>query len=256
MECEAARTHLADRLTGELTPEAARALDEHLRACPACAREAVSIAQTWALLADVPAAPADSARMRARLDDALHVRPVVPRWWMAHGLQAAAALVLVALGFLAGRETMRTPAMDPALGELREELRVTRQMVSLSLLQQQSASERLRGITYTSQIEQPGGEIVTALLDTLMHDPDANVRLKSVDALKRFADRENVRRVAAAALTDQASPPLVQIALIDFLVDANDRGAVESLRRLSQDTMVHQAVRARAVRGLQQIRVM
>lgn len=126
-------------------------------------------------------------------------------------------------------------------------------MVSLSLLQQQSASERLRGITYTTQIERPDGELLAALLDTLMHDPDSNVRLRTIEALKRFADRDNVRRAAVDTLAQPTSAPLVQIALIDFLVEANDRNAVSSLRQVADDVMTDKAVRAHAKWGLQQI---
>jgi hypothetical protein len=252
MECEAARAQLADRLTGTLTHEASAALDEHLRACRSCEAEAGVATDTWALLGDIPAAHADSAAMRARFDRILDVSAPPSRLWMTHGLQAAAAVTLVALGFLAGRQTLPN-APDPALGDLREELRATRQMVSLSLLQQQSASERLRGITYTSQIDRPGGELLGALIDTLLHDPDVSVRLKTIDALKRFADRDNVRRAAVDALNVPMSSPHVQIALIDFLVEANDRNSAASLRRLADDTMVDKAVRARAAWGLQHI---
>jgi hypothetical protein len=253
MECEAARAQLADRLTGTLAREAAAALDEHLRSCAACAAEAGAVTDTWALLGDIPSATPDSAAMQARFDRILEASAPAPRWWMAHGLQAAAAVILVALGFLAGRQTMPAPTPDSALSELREELRATRQMVSLSLLQQQSASERLRGISYTSQIDRPGGELVGALIDTLLHDPDVNVRMKTIEALKRFADRDNVRRAAADALAVPASSPYLQIALIDFLVEANDRTSAASLRRLANDTMVDKAVRARAAWGLQHI---
>jgi hypothetical protein len=263
MECEAARAQLADRLTGTLAPEAAAALDEHLRSCATCAVDASAVTDTWTLLGDIPAAEPDSAAMRARFDRILEASTPAPRpvrrsplgdggWW-AHGLQAAAAVILVALGFLGGRQTMPAPAPDPGLSELREELRATRQMVSLSLLQQQSASERLRGISYTSQIDRPGGELVSALIDTLLHDPDVNVRLKTIDALKRFADRDNVRRAAVDALAVPASSPYLQIALIDFLVEANDQNSAPSLRRLADDTMVDKAVRARAAWGLQHI---
>ena len=253
MECEAARAQLADRLTGALAPEMSAALDEHLRSCARCEAEARAVAETWTLLGDIPGADADSAAMRARFDRILNVSTPARHGWMAHGLQAAAAVILVALGFLAGRQTMPAPAQDPALSELREELRATRQMVSLSLLQQQSASERLRGITYTAQIDRPGGELVSALIDTLLHDPDMNVRLRTIDALKRFADRENVRRAAVNALAEPTSAPLVQIALIDFLVEANDRNAVTSLRHVADDAMTDKAVRAHAKWGLQQI---
>ena len=127
-----------------------------------------------------------------------------------------------------------------------------RQMVTLSLLQQQSASERLKGVSFTGLIEQPGSEVTLALLDTLMHDPNVNVRLATIDALKRFAAGENVRRGAIEALNRQTSP-LVQIALIDFVVDTNGRDAADTLRRLSSDPMLDQAVRGRAAQALQKI---
>ena len=253
MECETARAQLADRLTRTLEPKAAAALDEHLRSCATCAAEAGGMEDTWALLGDIAAAEADSAAMRARFDRIVDAAAPTPRWWMVHGIQAAAAAVLLAVGFLVGRETGPQPRADPAINELREELRATRQMVSLSLLQQQSASERLRGISYTAQIDRPDGELVGALIETLLHDPDVNVQLKTIDVLKRFADRDNVRRAAVDALTEPASSPLVQIALIDFLVELNERSSSASLRRLADDTMVDKAVRARAAWGLQHI---
>jgi HEAT repeat protein len=90
------------------------------------------------------------------------------------------------------------------------------------------------------------------LLDALMHDPNVNVRLASVDALRRFAERENVRRGALDALPRQTSP-LVQIALIDFLVEVSGRESAASLRNLSQDPMLDPTVRERAVWALQQV---
>jgi hypothetical protein len=156
------------------------------------------------------------------------------------------------LGVGIGRQTAPPPAADPQLAMLREELRDMRQMVTLSLLQQQSASERLKGVSFTAQIEQPGGEVTLALLDTLMHDPNVNVRLATIDALRRFAARENVRLGMIEALARQTSP-LVQIALIDYVVETNDRGAADTLRRLSNDPMLDQAVRGRATQALQQI---
>ena len=253
MECEAARAQLADRLTATTVADTSAGLEEHLQTCATCAREAQESADTWARLADIPPPQADSASMRARFDAIAPPSPASHAAWTTYGLQSAAAILLLVGGFVAGRQTSPAPVIEPAIAELREELRATRQMVSLSLLQQQSASERLRGITYTSQIDRPGGELVSALLDTLMHDPDVNVRLKSIEALKRFADRENVRLAAAEALTERASAPLVQIALIDFLVEANDRNSAVSLRQLADDAMADKAVRAHAVWGLQHI---
>jgi HEAT repeat protein len=233
-----------------------------VRTCPACAAEADGLDETWQMLATVSADRPDSAAMRARFDAALggyqhglgvqSARPGRFARIRTYGLQFAAAAAVLVLGVSIGRQTAPPPAADPQLALLREELRDMRQMVTLSLLQQQSASERLKGVSFTTQIEQPGSEVTLALLDTLMHDPNVNVRLATIDALKRFAARENVRRGVMEALTRQTSP-LVQIALIDFVVETNGRDAADTLRSLSSDPMLDQAVRGRAIQALQQI---
>ena len=156
------------------------------------------------------------------------------------------------IGVGLGRVLTLVPSSSPEIAELRQELRDTRQMVTLSLLQQQSASERLKGVTSSSQLEQPGSEVVSALVETLRHDPNVNVRLASVDALRRFGGRDAVRRDVVAALPQQESP-LVQIALIDFLLEAQGPEAASVLRRLADDMMLDKAVRDRAARGLRQV---
>jgi hypothetical protein len=272
MRCEEIHAHLADHLAGTLAPDVSGEVAEHLRTCRACAAEADGLDETWQMLGTVPADRPDSAAMRARFDAVLDgysrstwgpalagplLRVESARSGgfariRAYGLQAAVAAAVLVLGVGIGRQTAPPSAADPQLAMLGEELRDMRQMVTLSLLQQQSASERLKGVSFTSQIERPGGEVTLALLDTLMHDPNVNVRLATIDALKRFAASENVRRGAIEALSRQSSP-LVQIALIDFVVETTGRDAADMLRRLSNDPMLDEAVRGRATRALQQI---
>jgi len=69
-----------------------------------------------------------------------------------------------------------------------------KQMVMLSLLKQQSASERLRGVNWSYQIEQPDEQVLSALLRALDSDPNVNVRLAAVDALQQFARRALVKK--------------------------------------------------------------
>ena len=261
MRCEEIDAHLSDHLAGTLAPDAAGEVAEHLRTCPACAAVADGLDETWQMLGTVAADRPDSAAMRARFDAALdgyrqgldveHARPRRFARFRTNSLLAAAAAAVLVVGVTIGRQNA-TPAIDPQLAMLRDELRDMRQMVTLSLLQQQSASERLKGVSFTSRIERPGGEVTLALLDALMHDPNVNVRLATIDALKRFAGSEQVRHGAIEALASQTSP-LVQIALIDFVVEANGRDAADTLRRLSLDPMLDQAVRGRATKALQQI---
>jgi anti-sigma factor RsiW len=270
MQCEDVHANCADYLDGTLSPDAASEVASHLDRCPDCAGEIEELRSTWEMLGAIPAATADSAAMRARVDAAIagyrqgvddgpgpHVtdrlHALKPSWYAPRMFaQAAAAAALLILGVLLGRQTVAPSAPDPQLAALRGELHDMRQLMTLSLMQQQSASERLKGVTWTSQIEAPGGEVVTALLEALIHDPNVNVRLASIDALARFAERDLVRRGAVDALDRQTSP-LVQMALINFVVDGRQRDSVATLRRLSQDPTVDDAVRARAVWGIERL---
>jgi hypothetical protein len=223
-------------------------------------RESDELDATWRMLGAIDAPAPNSERMRARLDaviDAVehtHVpaRPWVFRTHVLQGLAAAAVLVLgVGIGWLARSERTR-PAETSEIAAMRSEMRDLREMVSLSLMQQQSASERLKGVSWTGQLDRPSGEVVAALLDALLHDPNVNVRLATIDALERFAARDDVRRGTIEAVQRQGSP-LVQIALIDFMVKTHERESAPTLRRLAMDPQVNDAVRARAEWGLQQL---
>jgi putative zinc finger protein len=263
MRCDDVTERLADYLTGTLSATELRDVQQHASSCAACRAELEGFDRTWRLLGHVPAPAPDGEGMHERFARVLaNAQPAVrdgfgrPRAGGVYGsvgrhaLVAAAAAAVMLIGVTVGRVTAPSQAADMAA--LRDELRSMRVMVGLSLMQQTSASERLRGVSWSSQIDQPGSELVEALLDTLMHDPNDNVRLATVDALRRFADREVVRRGAADALLRQTSP-LVQIALIDFAVESNDRAASDALLRLSRDPMVNETVRARAARAAQQL---
>jgi len=241
--------------------------------------ESDALDATWQMLGSIDAPAPDSDRMRARLDaviDAVEhghfdrgpersapLRGMLPSF-VLQGLAAAAMLVIgIAIGRYGAPNKARPPAAESTaaatatdsasqIAAMRSEMHDLREMVSLSLMQQQSASERLKGVSWIGQIDRPSHDLAAALLDTLMHDPNVNVRLATVDALERFASEESVRRATVAAMDRQTSP-FVQIALIDLMVKMKDRESVATLRRLSEDPAVNDAVRMRAVSALQQL---
>jgi len=260
MRCEDISARLADDLAGTLGDDERNAMRQHIAGCPDCRRQTQGLDVLWRALEDIPVAAPDSRALRARLDAAIlreqaAARPTAPRalprqqWLMAAGLAGVALLA----GLFAGRASV-SPSVSPDVVALRDELRDLRHMVALSLMQQQSASERLKGVGWSTRLEGPSDEVVTALIDTLRHDENVNVRLASIDALKRFAEREDVRRAAIDALQTQRAP-LVQMALIDFVVETQDRDAAAALRRISADDKSDQTVRTRAAWGLEHLGV-
>lgn len=268
MHCDDARLLLTDAVTNTVEDHLREALDEHLHSCPACQRDTDTLRALWKRLGDVPSEPADSVAMRLRFEAMLagYETGVTPparsgwspqRWLWTPALRPAWAVAAAAAAFVAGvglgQQTPRADHAPPAdLAALRTEVGELRQMVSLSLLQQQSASERLKGVSWAAGLEPADPTVVEALLDALARDPNVNVRLASIDALRRFAAREAVRQGAIDALQRQVSP-LVQMALIDFVVEARFPGADQALRRLASTPDTHEAVRARAERGLEQM---
>jgi len=231
-------------------------------------READGLDATWRMLGVIDAPAPDADRMRARLDAVLdaveHAAPPAPRRWFGrrdvsggrYAVQSLAAAAVLLVGIAIGRfvvpDTTRAADSSSEIAAMRGEMRELREMVSLSLMQQQSATDRLKGVTWTGQLDRPSSEMISALVDALMHDPNVNVRLATIDALERFASRDDVRRAAIQAVDRQMSP-LVQIALIDFLVKTNERQSAPTLRRLIEDPQVNDAVRSRAAWGLQQL---
>lgn len=182
--------------------------------------------------------------------------PTTTRWtssWRP-AMQMAAALLVAVAGFGAGRlwpgSSPHTELARSEVTELRQELRDMRQMMTLTLLQQQSATERLRGVSWSSQVDRPGSPVLDALLDTLARDPNVNVRLASIEALTQFGQDARIRRGMVDELaTNRQDSPLVQIALIDALVGMKERESVGAMRTLAADQKVNEAVRQRATWG-------
>lgn len=127
-----------------------------------------------------------------------------------------------------------------------------RQLVALSLMQQQSASERLRGVSWAYQAEPSDREVLEALLTAVNHDTNVNVRLAAVDALRRFSASPETRRAVVEALPSQTTP-LVQVALIDLLVDFKEREAAGALKTLAANRDVNDGVRQQARWALEKL---
>lgn len=256
MQCEKVREQFADYVIGSAEVPVAREVVEHLDSCAACRAELGELKSVWTQLENVAAAE-PSAELRTRFDGMLAAyeeglrRPEINRWRPVLQFAAAAALLLIGIGV---GYLIHTPAApNSQLADLQDELHQTRQMVALSLMQEQSATDRLKGISWSYRLKEPGTDVLQALLDTLMHDPNVNVRLATVDALRQFGNQPVVRRGIVDAMARQEAP-MVQIALIDLAVDLREKQSVVALQQLAQDQNSDPAVRDRAEKGLEALR--
>ena len=87
--------------------------------------------------------------------------------------------------------------------------------------------------------------------EALTLDPNANVRLRALEALYPHAERATVRAGVLAALPREQNP-LVLLELIDFVATAHEDDAAPFLERLSSDESTNTLVRDAARLALTQ----
>jgi len=255
MMCGCAKELLAASWAGELDAESAAKLKLHLSACPECALEMQQLGAMWERLADLPAPEPSHAldlRWHATLESLAGPRKrEVRRFSLVW--QLAVAMGCLVVGLLIGAHLPRTASPDSnEVAKLREEVASTKELVALSLLQQQSATERLRGVDYSARMPviEPG--VVAALIQAVNHDPNVNVRLAAIDALSRVSGQAQVRQSLTRSLAQQDSP-MVQAALVDYVTDARDHDAIGTLRELAARPDLNPAVRDRIASAMRQL---
>jgi hypothetical protein len=265
MTCDQVKEHIADYLAGILGRPEAEELDDHLARCAACKQEIAALSETWemlGLLEPEPLAIQPSAQLRSRFYESLEAyrqgmeaaAPAPARrrffdwsagWASSPAFRLAWSAALLIVGVGVGRWLGGTAG-------LQDEVHQMRQLVTLSLLQQQSASERLRGVDYSNRVDQSDTQVLGALLHAVNHDPNVNVRLAAIDALRKFSGNPAVLGSLDQSLVKQDSP-MVQLALIDFMVDTRDKSAVPSLAALERSPATDKNVKEKATWWLSQL---
>jgi HEAT repeats/Putative zinc-finger len=268
MNCERIREQIPEALAGRLDKATREALVEHLEGCAGCRTEVAELNAVWRGLETVKAGmdPAPDTGAKLRFQEMLAAyqagmaavqpaaRPVAKASWFAWFpaspvWQFAAAAGLLLVGVLGGHYLPQAAGRGNEMAQLRDEVQNLHQMVALSMLQQQSPSARMRGVTYSEKIAQPDPQVLDALLQAVNHDSNVNVRLSAVDALQKYAADPEVARAMVNSIPGQESP-LVQIALIDMLVQLNARTVAPDLARISKDMQMDEMVRQRAAWAL------
>lgn len=264
MTCERTQEKFADYLTGDLDETGRGEVRKHILDCGACREDLENLTVVWAKLGVLPEEQPGSAvrsRFYAMLEDYKAAQPVgsKSRWtdWFTFRRPAFAAsfsAFLLLLGVGAGWFLTGARPGGEKYASLSREVQDMRQQVALSLLSKPSASDRIQGVSYSAEVANPNDTTLAALFKAVDSDPNPNVRLAAVDALYLFRDRPGVRESLVKSLSAQ-SYPLVQVALIDFLVEVRETRAIEALKKLINAGELTPEVKKRAEQGLKQITV-
>ena len=201
MTCQDIREKFPDYLIGDLSQEEKEQMQNHIAACPSCREELESLNAIWTKLGVLPEVQ-PSAKMRTQFytmledykNDLGEEKPKVhlleqlknrfrPVWTGRPSFQLSFSLFFLFVGLTAGYFITGSRGRPAEISDLRQEVQSMRQTLAVSLLDQSSASERLRGVNLSVNTEKPDSGLIEALLNTLNNDPNVNVRLAAVDAL-------------------------------------------------------------------------
>ncbi len=260
MTCDKIQERFADYLTGDLDEAGRDEVREHIAACAACREDLENLTVVWAKLGVLPEEqPSGAVRSRfyAMLEEFKSADAPRAAWreWFSFRRPAFAAsfsVLLLLFGLGAGWLMNGGPAGRERFARLSSEVQNMRQEMALSLLGRPSATERIQGVGYTAGVEEPNDATLAALFDAVDRDPNPNVRLAAVEALYLFRDRPGVRESLVNSLSVQTYP-LVQVALIDFLVEVREARAAAALKALVEGDELTPEVKKRAEQGLKQI---
>jgi hypothetical protein len=267
MTCDQAKTLVEDSLDNTLGNKPGTAvhfeLEAHILDCPVCSVELAAVRKTWNEMGKLPEVePGPEVRphfyqmleayQQGREEKKTRGFSWLSWWPQQPVLQFGLSAALLVIGIFAGHSWAIRNQKSAEVSQLRTEMDTMRQLVTLSLLQQQSASDRLRGVTWSYRVEQSDTEVLSALLRTVNQDPNVNVRLATVDALRKFGESPITRKALVQALARQTSP-MVEIALIDLLVELREKPASFTFKTMLEKPDLDPNVKKRIESALQQL---
>ena len=272
-ECITARESFPDYLTGDLGMNSIDAVRDHIAICTLCREELEELTSTWSRLGVLPEKqPGPNLRknfytMLESYNEGMNRAGIFQRLLNGIGnwftlprqpvYKSVFILLFLAVGF-AGGIFLSTGSNLPDEKGLQErtrllgEVRQVKQQLALSMLDQSSPSRRIKGITWTAGLKDPGRETLAALLYRLNYDSSVNVRLSAAEALYFFADDPQVKQGIIDSLPNQKSP-MVQMALIDLIVELREKKAADALKRLMENDKLNPTVKQRAKLGIRQL---
>jgi len=215
----------------------------HLSSCKDCQSLEQELKEMLKLMAESPEEETPE-HVRWSIDAAIkEEKGNMPNGAYFGWLQVAASIAILLVGFWLGKSNSGHEEQIAALQNQVEELR---EVTLTSALRTHTASERILAV---NQIEETSikssDRLIRTLIETVNTDESANVRYEAIQALEKFSGNQFVREELVKSL-DLQDDPLIQIALIRLLVDAKEKSAVESLKKMIDSEQVIPEVKQQA----------
>jgi hypothetical protein len=272
MNCKEVQAMMVDYLDQAVDVIYGDAIKQHLAGCDQCRREAEELQELLlAMTASEMKQPGAGLRENFQLmlqselnmetaDRLLHVegesdggrgrlRVLNGAWW-----RVAAAVVLLSGGIgigmlLSSRKVSNMSNAPDQLTAMQKEIKEMKEMLLYSLIDDESASQRIKAVSYAEEISNPNQKVIEVLVGTLNHDRNVNVRLAALYSLASFSDNRVVRDSLVASLPRQ-SEPLIQVMLINLLAAKKESRAIGPIKEIISNSNTLPAVKEAAQQSL------
>jgi len=266
---------MVDYLDQALPPATAKLVTEHLEGCAECRAEADQLRVLLttiknneqhqpsptlrenfnSMLQSEINMESMSSLLQSPVREAKPYHGTVISFFSSIAGKAAAAVILLAGGIAIGMAVKTGPAANTQneIKNLQAEVQnMKKEMKEQSLLNgidDQSASERIKAVSYAEQMASPDQKVIDALFNSLNNDKNVNVRLAALYSLARFADRHVVRDSLVSSLSIQ-NEPIIQVVLINLLAEKRERKAIGPIKEIMTNKKTLKEVKDAAQKSL------
>ena len=164
--------------------------------------------------------------------------------------RVAAAITLLIIGVGIGVQFKNNQLQNAEIFSLKQEMKQHKKLLALSLLRQNSASDRIKGVNISLEENYQDDQILDALIERMNVDQNINVQLKAVEGLAQFGYHKKTIAAYLKALNNTEKPEL-QIAIIDILVQLKVKEAYPKFQDLLNDEATIDAVKNEAASGME-----
>ncbi len=158
--------------------------------------------------------------------------------------RVAAGIILFISGWIGAGLAGSKQGSDKQIVELTREVAGLRQSLVLTMLTQDSPSERIKAVNMAGDMNEIDITVITGMLSVLNNDPNDNVRLVALEALLSYTDYPEVREGLIRSISIQKSP-LIQYRLAEIMQSLEEKRSVPEFRKILTDLTLDFSVRRR-----------
>ncbi|CAM1350986.1 HEAT repeat domain-containing protein [Tenacibaculum halocynthiae] len=236
MNCNDVQNQLINYIDNKLSNEEHLKIETHIRVCDNCTNELKKLEDILLIISnDEIEKPGETLKLNFENFLAKEIKEANTKVislkskpdWKSY-IKIAASILIVLSAFLIGRQSNQQKT------SIASQQKTQQKQQFFALLDNQSASKRILGVTNSKKFSENNIEIIEAIVNKLFYDKNVNVRLAAAEALSKFSSLELVKTALIKALQTEKEA-IIQIELIQILAKIQEKRALEPMKKLLEN---------------------